>query len=240
MENTARRIVFLFAIAMIFCIYIQQQNLGSRTVKASKNIPPPSINIFSPMLGYSKTTRFIENTSVTLQYGVNIKDEEGKTALMYIAATHEQSAVALLKSMILAGADVNAKDNEGNTALMFAAEYGLTESVKTLVESGADANAKNNYDTTVLLLSLLRPENDCQVLEILISAGVDVNTPDRFGKTALMWSIKRSYSDHCTVKMLLTAGADVNARDKYGKSVIEMAEVYLRNDIVATIKENSQ
>lgn len=64
---------------------------------------------------------------------VNIKNEEGMTALMY-AHDAEQTYF-----FIKAGADVNATDNKGYTALMYAHD---TLQTKLLLKAGADVFKK--------------------------------------------------------------------------------------------------
>lgn len=46
---------------------------------------------------------------------INIKDNEGKTALMY--AAKDKDNLEKVKLLIEFGADINTKDNDGNTAL---------------------------------------------------------------------------------------------------------------------------
>jgi ankyrin repeat protein len=84
---------------------------------------------------------------------VNIKDEDGLTALMMAAGSGSPETVKLL---IEAGADVNAKDKDNETALLQAAFYwGAPENgikiIKTLIDAGADVNAKNKDGETALL-----------------------------------------------------------------------------------------
>ncbi|MBQ7069621.1 MAG: ankyrin repeat domain-containing protein, partial [Synergistaceae bacterium] len=77
-----------------------------------------------------------------IKYGVdvNVKDNDGWTALMRAADNGNAEAVNIL---IKAGADVNAKNNYyGSTALMIAARQGNAETVNALIKAGADVNAK--------------------------------------------------------------------------------------------------
>ena len=56
----------------------------------------------------------------------------------------QAQAVAVIKLLIAAGADVNAKDDRGNSALHGAVLRGYNDVVKTLIEAGADPYRANN------------------------------------------------------------------------------------------------
>ena len=53
-------------------------------------------------------------------WNMDVKDEDGKTPLMYAAAHNKNPDVA--EALIKAGADINAKDSNGKTSLMYAKE----------------------------------------------------------------------------------------------------------------------
>lgn len=79
----------------------------------------------------------LEKMKVLLCAGAdtNVRDREGKTALMYaVKDSYNQQKVRLL---IEAGADVTAKDNNGNTALSLAKQSGYTKIVQLLLDAGA-------------------------------------------------------------------------------------------------------
>ncbi|MBR0234443.1 MAG: ankyrin repeat domain-containing protein [Synergistaceae bacterium] len=79
-----------------------------------------------------------------IKYGVdvNVKDNDGSTAL--IRAAREGKAENV-KVLIDAGADVNAKDKTGYTALMIAADWGRAEIINILIDAGADVKIKNYF-----------------------------------------------------------------------------------------------
>jgi len=58
--------------------------------------------------------------------------------------------VAVIRSLIKAGAPVNARDMDGASALLWAAERGMTESVAALLKQGADIELGNNERWTAL------------------------------------------------------------------------------------------
>lgn len=72
---------------------------------------------------------------------VNLKDETGRTLLMYAALrNHKEVAQALLDK----GADANARSKTGETALSFAAREGHPEIARALLAKGADVNAEDS------------------------------------------------------------------------------------------------
>jgi hypothetical protein len=77
---------------------------------------------------------------------VDLRDQWGRTALMYACSYEEASTperLEIIKFLIDRGADVNAKTESGETALMYAAENQEAEYVKLLIDRGADVNAKD-------------------------------------------------------------------------------------------------
>ena len=77
-----------------------------------------------------------------------VKDENGKTALMKVARCGKLDVV---EYMIDNGADVNASSKYGKTALMIAATWGHLDVVKCLAQGGADWEAKDKDGYTALL-----------------------------------------------------------------------------------------
>src|SRR5262245_14450225 len=78
---------------------------------------------------------------------VNVKDNRGRTPLMYAAAVGSE---AMMRRLIEAGADVNARTNFDATALMWC--NNSPSRVKLLVEHGADVNARSKQGHTPMLL----------------------------------------------------------------------------------------
>lgn len=79
---------------------------------------------------------------------VNLRNSEGRTALMYAARNGDAPAVnALLRS----GASVNIADNNGETAVIKAATNSCNEeTVKALLSAGADLNARDHKGRNAL------------------------------------------------------------------------------------------
>ncbi len=129
---------------------------------------------------------------------VNVKDNDGNTALMRASANDNFEVVRLL---IKKGADVNAKDNDGYTALMAASSNKDLELATLLIKKGADVNGSNNAGETPLMLASLNGNFD--MAQLLIKKGADVNAKSSKGNTAL----KYSFLDTRMSELLRKAGA---------------------------------
>ncbi len=66
---------------------------------------------------------------------INAQDNQGNTALMYIAGRPIPYFAETLKNLLKAGADPNLKNKEGKTALQYAQKR--EEYIKLLQEHGA-------------------------------------------------------------------------------------------------------
>jgi ankyrin repeat protein len=137
---------------------------------------------------------------------VNIKDEDGYTALILASYNgHTETVKILLES----GADVNIKDEDGYTALITASSQGHAETVKLLLESGADVNAENKESFTALMYASLN--GHIGTVKLLLEAGADANVKNEYGETALDIAESRGHTE--TVKLLLEAGAEIDPND---------------------------
>ena len=77
-------------------------------------------------------SRNVRTCKIALESGlfdVNMKDNDGNTALMYAVGREDYNTVKLLLDN---GADVNMKSDYGNTALDYAKEYERTEIIELL------------------------------------------------------------------------------------------------------------
>ena len=64
---------------------------------------------------------------------MNVKDNDGRTALMYAIGPYSgHDRGECMKELLAAGVNVNMKDKEGNTALMLATRHNCTKCEKLL------------------------------------------------------------------------------------------------------------
>ena len=128
----------------------------------AKNI---SRNIFEA--AQSGDTGFIINY-IKNGGNVNLKDQDGKTALIYAVEKKDDNIVKLL---IDAKADVNVRSH-GWTVLMDA--QGSTNIMNMLIDAGADVNARNNdfgnilFGKTALMIALR--DNDVNSAQLLVDS----------------------------------------------------------------------
>ena len=153
---------------------------------------------------------------------VNIKDDDGFTAL-YFAAQEGQKEIAEL--LIEKGADVNvklesqtAKENGmgGATPLRGAVANGHKETAELLIVKGADVNVKED-----LGLTLLHFANTREIAELLIAKGLDVNAKCNDDGTPLHDAAAEGYKE--VAELFIAKGADVNAMSNKGKSPLDWA-----------------
>ena len=141
---------------------------------------------------------------------------------------NHQAKLILLRSLLMAGADLNLLDDEDQTPLMVAAEWNDVGKTKLLLEAGADVNAKNCYGETALMKAA---EENVDIVKLLLEAGADVDAKNSCGETALFEATRVCSDD--ILKVLLEAGADVNVRNSRGETVLMKAA---RSDDVNIMK----
>ncbi len=142
--------------------------------------------------------------------GPNIKDDEGRTLLMYAANGRNPETFRWLMNH---GADIHAKSPAGTTALLIAAGS-LPEVVDELIAQHADVNVVQTSSGMTPLIEAANHGN-VDAVKSLLAAGANVNAEDDYGRSALNCASEGGYTE--VVKVLLAAGADVNHVTKYGK-----------------------
>ncbi len=194
----------------------------------------------------------IKNVESLLQQGadVNMKDAEGRTALMKACHDGDTDMAGFL---IEKGAHVNgavlmrAISSSGKNG------HRAVGIIRLLLDKGADANARSvdgrtalmnliavNGNTVTMQLMLDRGENKdaetrhgggtpegssregyLQSVRLLLERGADVNARTKDGYTALMLASSRGHEE--VVQVLLAKGADINTRNNEGKTALRLA-----------------
>lgn len=147
---------------------------------------------------------------------INLRDNEGRSALLWAAIQGYTDTVNLLISK---GAAVNAINNYDDSPLMWAAIMGHSDVVKLLLSRGADVNSANTVGDTALIWAAMRGFTD--VISPLLAHGAEVNAKDSYGRTALIWAIQKKHIN--AVNLLLSKVADVNAKDDGGETALMLA-----------------
>ena len=152
---------------------------------------------------------------------IDIKDQEGETALM-LAVRLGHAEIA--RKLLLHGADPKLTNHHGQTALIMASEKGNMAIVRLLLESGAEVNAQDSrgrfpFAGWTALMFAAR-SGQAEAVKVLIANGADVNA--KAGETALM---KAAYWGHKEIiALLIAAGADVHTRNEDGETARILAE----------------
>jgi ankyrin repeat protein len=179
-------------------------------------------------------------------------DGSGSTALMHAASS---GTVAIMQTLIDAGAEVNAKNGRSATALHWAAAD--EAKVKMLLRSGAAVEAKTVEGRTALYIAATMPAG-AAAMRHLLEAGADVHAATMVGATALFPAVNGSAEatkllldkgadpnratlsgvtpilftrDAAIVALLVARGADVRARSKVGETAL--MDVAARGDLTA-------
>ena len=149
--------------------------------------------------------------TLTKDRGLNEKDAEGQTPLMFAAAFGSLDAMKLL---IANGADPKAVSEAGVTALHLAA--GDARKVRLLLEGGADVNKSSLIGRTPLLVAA-GTYGSIETVKLLLEKGADVNAQDVTGLAPVVAAA--GVNDASVVKLLIEKGADINARATVGSAV---------------------
>ena len=155
---------------------------------------------------------------------VDMKDKEGKTALMHAASrpdrndSYEYSTglPATVRFLLERKANVNIQDNSKKTALIHAcsASYEAKETVKVLLAYDADVNLQDSECNTALL-NATRGCHTAVVRMLLTSGKTEVDKTDKWDRTALMYAEAQE-----TAQLLLEHKADVLKKDTEGKTAL--------------------
>ena len=165
---------------------------------------------------------------------VNVKDEDGETAL-YKATGYNHKDIA--KLLIEEGADVNVKDEDGRTALFTAAVWDQRDIAKLLIDAGANVNATENRESGAPLHYAVLHNNNKEVVSLLISKGADVNLTDKYKQTPLHFVVdspleKLPVLDLDIIKLLVDNGAKFDVKDSDGYTALRYAALWGQTDTV--------
>ncbi len=114
----------------------------------------------------------------------NVYGEKGRTVLH--TATWFHVDTTMIKSLLIAGADVNAHDNDGITPLMNVVQFAhnnAQEAIELLLNAGADINARDIRGRTPLMHASIEGKADS--IRVLIKLGAKVELNDCDDNTAV-------------------------------------------------------
>jgi ankyrin repeat protein len=151
------------------------------------------------------------------QPNINREDHAKMTALHWAATRPGNEAIVRL--LLMKGADPEAKTRKGYTGLHKAAQSGNETAVQLLLEEGVDVDSQSEDGKTALHYACQR-DND-EVIQLLLKHKADPNAEDKYERTALHHAAE--YGHETVVQLLLEHKADPNAKDKGETTVLHYA-----------------
>lgn len=152
---------------------------------------------------------------------VNLKDNEGWTALMY--ACRYQQNISIINSLLNAGASVKEKNIYNLSALMMAATYNDNPQIIKKLLSYYTVNEKEVFQTFIMVLSSNSASEFTSLAKVSVFLDIAVPLNSFYqGKTPLMYAAYYAKSTK-VLKLLLEAGAQPEIRSTEGKTAFDYA-----------------
>ena len=180
-------------------------------------------------------------TLLNQRVDVNVRSEDGSTALLWAAHWNDLATAELLirsgaepnaandfrmtplsqactngseafvALLLKAGANPNIPIATGETPIMTCARTGSAPAVQMLIANGADVNAKEPSQNQVALM-WAAAEHHPSVVQLLIDAKADLQAHTKKGFTALHFAAREG--DKESVRVLLGAGVNIDIRSQ--------------------------
>ena len=206
--------------------------------------------------GYQKVVQ------VLLKQGsdIDMRDSNGDAAL-HLATKNNQSTV--VKLLLGNGGNSEAMDRNGRTSLHLAASSGHQDLVKLILDKRGIINKVDSNGRTALHLAATSGHED--LVELLLDRGSSINKEDSNGEVALSLAAMNGHkavvnlllqrnahigsyestvlrmairmSDFGLVELLVMTGADVNARDANGQTILQLALLIGRANIIRLLRD---
>ncbi|XP_078341793.1 transient receptor potential cation channel subfamily A member 1 homolog isoform X1 [Crassostrea virginica] len=197
---------------------------------------------------------------------INMRDEEGVTAMHYAARYNQYEIVRILHSF---GADINSLDEEALTPLHYAARYKRERqrrgSEAVLTEDQEEKNLDQSKGSIQFSLSEVEElsreveevkvtsgqteagaipsshsvdelATQANVITFLVKNGADLNRADKYGLTPLHYAAMRG-NELATKELLQFNGIHIEAEDKQGMTALHMAATHNSVEITRMLIE---
>ena len=172
----------------------------------------------------------LRKKSLEIPNGLNARDESGMALLHWAVLLNEENMV---RSLIMAKAELNAQDDYGQTALIHAIRRKLGNMAKLLVDANANLDIVDKHGRSALLWAMHDGQNG--TIDLLIKRNADLGVRDKFGRTALIAAAENG--NERMAKTLIEAGADLEAQDENGWTALELAAGHEHHDLVRLLSE---
>jgi ankyrin repeat protein len=129
--------------------------------------------------------------STIKEFGINVQDGDGRTALINSVCENQSEFV---KWLLDNGADVNVQDRNGYSALHFVAQERLFAIGKLLLEKNADLELRDKYGNTPLWTAVMNSKQDLSIIKLFLDKGANLQNINNAGKTP-MQMINAIYGD---------------------------------------------
>ncbi len=148
----------------------------------------------------------------------NLATANQQTPLMAAAGRGNTDVV---RTLLVAKANVDARNGAGETALMLAAADGNPQATRLLLERGADARVRTKRNETAL--GNAGTAGSEEVVRLLLDRGAEVNIRNIRGYSPLMLAASSDSVPAGAVKLLLAKGADASFTGDYDETAHDLA-----------------
>lgn len=123
---------------------------------------------------------FEKTKSILKEFGINVQDSEGRTALIHSVSENQIESVRWLLDN---GADVNIQDRGGYSALHFVAQERLVAIGKLLLDHNADLELRDKYGNTPLWTAVMNSRQELSIVKLLLDKGANLHNINGAGRT---------------------------------------------------------
>ncbi len=184
-----------------------------------------------------KTKKEGGNVLFFIQRGPAIEGSKDRVppAAVALSTAVGQNDMEAVKEMIDRGIDVNSRMKDTRQTPLMGAES--AEMVSLLLKAGGDPRLVDSQGATALHYAVLKERAPAMIL-FLLSAGANVNAVEPGGgETPFLWAKQWFFGMDAimgqrVLALLLQKGADINAKDKFGDTLLHIAVMNGKGQLV--------
>jgi ankyrin repeat protein len=199
-QSNRQGVLWAFSLTLFMVIGVAAANEDRRLVDAAKDQDLPQLR-----------------TLLSGRPDVNVRSEDGSTALLWVAHWNDLDTAALL---VRGGADANAANDLRMTPLSQACTNGSAPFVDLLLKAGANPNTPIGTGETPLMTCARAGSADAVRMLLVHGANVNAKEPNQ-NQTALMWAAAEQHPK--VAQVLIEANADLQAHTKSGFTALHFA-----------------